>query len=217
MLARLGRFLLDAVAPRRCAGCDAVSDQPICVPCLDRVETMPVPGSRRLLYGCAYAGFAFEEPVRTVLHRAKYGGDRGALEAIAALTARRLGAIGSGLASARPPDWVLAVPLGRRRRRQRGFNQSEVIARVLGDAWGVPTVGNLDRVRDTPPQSARDEVARRTNVAGAFLWAGPRMQGEVLMLVDDVLTTGATVDSAAAALHDAGASRIDVVVAAVVP
>jgi ComF family protein len=217
MLAGIGRFILDAVAPRRCAGCDAVSDQPICLPCRDRLATMRIPASRRLVHGHAYAGFTFEEPVRTVLHRGKYGGDRGALEAIAALTARRLGAFGFGPASAAPGAGVLAVPLGRRRRRQRGFNQAEIIARVVGDAWGMPTLGNLDRVRETPPQSARDEVARRTNVAGAFVWTGPKLRGEVLVLVDDVLTTGATVDAAAAVLHDAGASRIDVVVAAVVP
>ena len=72
------------------------------------------------------------------------------------------------------------------------------------------------RIRDTPPQSARDEATRRGNVAGAFAWAGVALDGAYLWLVDDVLTTGATVEAGAATLAAAGASLIDVVVVAAV-
>jgi predicted amidophosphoribosyltransferase len=115
------------------------------------------------------------------------------------------------------PDAVVAVPLGPRRRRQRGYNQSEVIARVLGDAQTVPVLDGLHRIRDTAPQSARAGDARRANVAGAFAWQGIGVQMAQLWLVDDVLTTGATLDAASVVLEAAGASRIDAVVVAAVP
>jgi len=116
-----------------------------------------------------------------------------------------------------PPDGVVAVPLGARRRRQRGYNQSEVIARVLADAWRVPLLSGLHRVRDTAPQSARAEDERRSNVAGAFAWQGMAVEAARLWLVDDVLTTGATAEAGVSALDAAGASRVDVVVVAMVP
>jgi ComF family protein len=216
MLARAARLLLDAVAPLRCAACDAVCDGSLCPPCVDRLNALPVPTPRRMRHGTAFAGFEFEERVRSALHRGKYGGDRGALVALGSLTADRLDEL-----AARPPlsvpDAVVAVPLGARRRRQRGYNQSELIAQVIADARRSPLLGGLRRIRDTAPQSARAEDARRTNVAGAFAWQGMAIERAHLWLVDDVLTTGATLEAAATALEAAGATRIDVVVVAVVP
>ena len=115
------------------------------------------------------------------------------------------------------PDAVVAVPLGARRRRQRGYNQSLVIAEVIAEARDVLVLDDLVRIRDTPPQSARDEATRRGNVNGAFAWSGDDLQGGYLWLVDDVLTTGATAAAAASALVQAGASLVDVVVVAAVP
>jgi ComF family protein len=180
------------------------------------MRSMPIPIPRRMRHGAAFAGFEFEEPVRAALHRGKYGGDRGALEALGALTSSRLEA-GSRMWRLAAPDGVVAVPLGARRRRQRGYNQSEVIARVLADAWRVPLLDGLHRVRETAPQSARAEDRRRTNVAGAFAWQGMSVDAARLWLVDDVLTTGATAEAAIGVLGAAGASRVDAVVVAMVP
>jgi ComF family protein len=214
VLADLARLLLDTVAPRRCAGCDAVSRDPICANCRDEFEGMFVPRPRPLAHGAAFAGFGFEEPVRTIVHKGKYGGDRSALRAIASLTAERLDA---SRASPPPPSSIVAVPLGPRRRRQRGYNQSDVLARVLAEIRHVPLLDGLRRTRDTKPQSVCDEQGRRRNVAGAFAWIGSPLDGVRLWLVDDVLTTGATVEAAGASLRAAGASRVDVIVVAVVP
>lgn len=230
MLADLARLLLDTVAPRHCAGCDAVSRDPICPDCAAQLAAMPVPRLRQMAHGTAFAGFEFEELVRTILHRGKYGSDRGALRAMAALTSRRLQA-GSGSsgrpgfgaplptprACASPPSAIVAVPLGPRRRRQRGYNQADVIARVLAEIQKAPVLDGLHRIRETTPQSARDERGRRSNVAGAFAWKGSALARARVWLVDDVLTTGATAEAAGAALIAAGASRVDVVIVAVVP
>jgi ComF family protein len=212
VLADLARLLLDTVAPRRCAGCDAISQHSICPECGDELEGMFVPKPRPMAHGTGFAGFEFEEPVRAILHRGKYGGDRAALRAIASVTAERLETPRAGP----PPDAIVAVPLGPRRRRQRGYNQSDVLARVLSDQR-APVLDGLRRIRETKPQSVCDEQGRRRNVAGAFAWIGPPLVGVRLWLVDDVLTTGATVEAAGASLRAAGASRIDVVVVAVVP
>jgi ComF family protein len=229
VLADLARLLLDTVAPRRCAGCDAVSRDPICPDCADEIEGMFVPRPRPMARGTAFAGFEFEEPVRTILHRGKYGGDRGALRAIAALTSHRLRGSSDAIAPPQvfgrrppragppPPDAMVAVPLGARRRRQRGYNQSEILTRVLAEIRHVPVLDGLRRTRETKPQSVCDELGRRRNVDGAFAWVGSALDGVRLWLVDDVLTTGATVEAAGASLRAAGASQVDVIVVAVVP
>ena len=181
-------------------------------------------------HGAAFAAFEFEDLVRTILHHGKYGSDRGALRAIAALASPRVqaGALPwersaldaprvTGRAGAPPPGAIVAVPLGPRRRRQRGYNQADLIAHVLAEIQKAPILDGLVRVRETTPQSARDEQGRRSNVAGAFAWKGSPLARASVWLVDDVLTTGATVEAAGAALLAAGASRVDVVVVAVVP
>ena len=92
-----------------------------------------------------------------------------------------------------------------------------MLAAVIAEDRDVPVMDDLGRIRDTPPQSARDEATRRGNVAGAFAWTGTDLRGAYVWLVDDVLTTGATVEAASSVLGRAGASLIDVVVVAAVP
>jgi len=162
-------------------------------------------------HGSAHAGFAYVEPVRAALHRGKYGGDRRVLVELAVMTSSRLS--GPRIFT---PDAVVAVPLGPRRRRQRGYNQSDVLASVMAEARDVPVLDELSRTRDTRPQSARDGATRQSNVADAFAWSGGDLAGAYLWLVDDVLTTGATAEAVASVLARAGAALIDVVVVAAV-
>lgn len=107
-------------------------------------------------------------------------------------------------------DLILPVPLHRNRERARGFNQARVLAAQLSKLCGVP-IGEKDcvRVRDTKPQTGLRAAARRRNVAGAF--AVPRMERvrrKKVLLVDDVLTTGATLNACARALTDAQAAGV---------
>jgi ComF family protein len=105
----------------------------------------------------------------------------------------------------RPADGVLVpIPLGARKLRLRGYNQAARLARELGRAWGFPVRENaLRRTRDTTTQTALTPDARLANVATAFAAAPPAMDPHAI-LVDDVLTTGATLRVAARALADAG-------------
>ena len=208
----LARLVLDAVAPMRCAGCDQVSREAVCPACVERLEAQSVPPVVDLPWGRAHAGFTFEAEVREILHRGKFQGNRPALRLLSTLAAGRL-----DLSRRQPPDAVAAVPLGPRRRRRRGYNQAEVVAAAFAQIAEAPLLGALVRVRDTAPQASRGEQARRANVSGAFAWRGAELSGATLWLIDDVLTTGATLGAAASILRDAGARRVEAFVVARVP
>ena len=208
----LARLVLDAVAPLRCAGCDEVSRSPICAECGTRIGSGVAPPAVELSRGRAVAAFIFEAEVREVLHRGKFQGNRAALRELARLAAARL-----ELSQLPRPDAIVAIPLGPRRRRQRGYNQAEVVADVFAAAAGLRSIAGLERLRETPPQASRGEAARRDNMAGAFGWRGTELGGAAVWLIDDVLTTGATLEAGAVAVRQAGARQVDAVVIARVP
>lgn len=110
-----------------------------------------------------------------------------------------------------PGTVLVPVPLARRRERERGFNQAERLASALGRVTGLRVyAGVLERARETATQTKLTPEARRANVHGAF--RGRRgATGARLVLVDDVFTTGATLQAAATALHAAGAARVEAV------
>jgi ComF family protein len=152
----------------------------------------------------AYSFGEYEGALRKSIHLLKYGG-------IQPLS-RPLGKL---LLTAVPRedsfDFVVPMPLHWRRRWKRGFNQSELLARVVARRLGVPLCCGLKRLRATPPQAGLTNAQRRQNVAGAFAVAkrSPVANTHVL-LIDDVQTTGATVHAAATALKRAGARRVTV-------
>jgi ComF family protein len=105
---------------------------------------------------------------------------------------------------------LVPVPLAPKRLRDRGYNQSEHLARALGVVAGKPVRANaLRRIRETPTQTSLTPEARMANVAGAFQAEG--VQGSRVVLVDDVFTTGATLLAAAQALRRAGAVQVEAV------
>jgi len=110
------------------------------------------------------------------------------------------------------PQLLLAVPLSKRRLRERGFNQADLLARWLSAALQIPYLQNaLQRLRDTPAQQGLKAAHRRRNLRGAFALAADfSVRGRHLALVDDVLTTGATAAELAQLLRKNGASKVDV-------
>ncbi len=107
-------------------------------------------------------------------------------------------------------DYIVPAPLHNAKRREREFNQAARLARRLARATGVPMQeGLVARVKATETQTALSRAARATNVAGAFAFAGrEKLRGERIVLVDDVLTTGATTNACARALREGGAGAV---------
>jgi predicted amidophosphoribosyltransferase len=205
--------LVDTVAPRRCAGCDTHSPQILCEVCVEVALALPLPPPRPAGYGVCRAALPLASPARGAIHAAKYRGCRRAIHVLAAVAAERLA---PALLAGGAPEAVVPVPLGARRRRSRGYNQAEVAAAALCAACRLPPPrGGLRRVRETPPQVGLGVDARQRNLGAAFHWQGARLGGGTVWLVDDVVTTGATLAAAACALQQAGAGRIEAVAVAV--
>jgi len=114
--------------------------------------------------------------------------------------------------AAAEPDAVTWVPLSRRRLSERGFDQARALAEVVSASSSVRSVSLLERTIDLPPQAKRSGAERRAAVAGAFRAVGPCPPR--VLLVDDVLTTGATAGACARALRAAGARHVAVLTAA---
>jgi ComF family protein len=134
-------------------------------------------------------------PAKRLVHALKYGGWQIAATPMAAVMAA---APGQGM---RRLDALVPVPLGRTRRRERGYNQAAVLAIALGARLGVPVLDTvLRRTRDTRTQTRLAPAGRWSNVSGAFDAAGAPLGGMHVALVDDVVTTGATLGAAARAL-----------------
>lgn len=149
------------------------------------------------------AGALFGGPLADAIHAFKYG-DRPAL-------ARPLGAWLAARVALPAGASVVAVPLARGRRIARGYDQAALLAGALARAAGLRRVKRLvRRIRETPPQVGRSREERARNVAGAFV-AAEAARGLDVVLVDDVVTTGATADAAARALRAAGARSVEVV------
>lgn len=213
------RRVLDVLYPRSCAGCGS-GPWPFCPTCAGLLVTFPAPRCGRCgmsvavavpscracppePVGTARAPFLFEGPARAAVLRLKFGGERDVA-----------GALGRAAAVVAPThaDSIAWVPLSRARRRRRGFDQAELLARAVGRELGTPHRPLLTRVIDLPPQAKRSGAERRTALVGAFAAQGP--VGGRILLVDDVLTTGATVAECATTLVRAGASGVDVLTAA---
>jgi len=212
--------LLDFLLPPRCGGCRAVGSW-LCERCLRRVRRLEEPLCRRCGVqlesarrecGCRSrlrsltrlrSATAYEGPVELAIQRFKYQGWRRLSEPLAQLMAERL--VVEGLAAA----WTVAVPLHPGRLRERGFNQVELLAAQLRKrlALGRPP-GELVRTRATPAQVGHDRRWRLANVDGAFAWRGVRLNGQAILVVDDVATTGATLDACASALRAAGSGPV---------
>lgn len=137
------------------------------------------------------------------MHRFKYQGWRRLAAPLAGLLAESLAV--EGVAA----SWLVAVPLHQSRYRERGFNQAELLARELRRDFALTSPrGSLHRIRPTPPQVGHDRRWRLQNVSGAFEWRGQELGGRPILVVDDVATTGATLDACASALRAAGSGPV---------
>ena len=212
--------LVDIVLPPRCGGCRMVGSW-LCGRCRSRIRRLEEPLCRRCGAevesarndcGCRArlrsltrlrSAAAYEGPLEMAIQRFKYQGWRRLAGPLALLMAERL--VIEGLAA----RWAVAVPLHTSRLRQRGFNQSELLVRELRRRLSLSTLpGELVRTRATPPQVGHDRRWRLDNVRDAFEWRGAPLDARSVLLIDDVATTGATLEACAAALRAAGSGPV---------
>ncbi len=202
-------FLLDLLYPPRCGGCDKCGEGWWCSTCDGRAHWLDVRESRSTLQLPAgelltvISAAKFTSPLREGIHRFKYEGQ----PQLAAAFAARMSDI--WLANGLSSDLIVPVPLHASRLRERGFNQSELLARHVAQATGMPAATNaMQRIRATQQQAHLDATARQENVRGAFTALPQQIGGKAILLVDDVFTTGATLMECTSALHRAGAQSV---------
>ena len=185
----------ERLAPPWCPSCGMPSPRgEVCSRCREH------PPAWQALRSWAFFG----GPVRNALHRIKYHRDIALADV---LTLQMLKTYRTHLTW--QVDVVLPVPLSRRRLRERGYNQAALFALPLALALGVSyRPATLRRVRHTRSQVGLSWEQRQENVAGAFLASPHAASGKTVLLVDDVVTTGATLNACASALRSAGARRV---------
>jgi len=215
--------MLDFTLPQRCPGCGggAQAARLLCEVCRGRIPRLETALCVRCLAagrhpaGCrAHPGFAarapwiYDERAALVVHALKYGERPGLARGLGEEMAR-------ALPPGYRPDLVLEVPLHPTRRRERGYNQAALLADALAEAIAAPRLaGALTRRRATLPQARLDPEARRANLAGAFRVLRPAaLAGRSVLIVDDVLTTGATLEASLGPLEAAGAEASAVALA----
>jgi competence protein ComFC len=220
-LASLKRVALDLFFPRWCVGCGREGDyicgdcrrglpfilSPVCPRC-----GRPLEGNEECR-GCTNlpadidgirAPFVFQGVIRRAIHELKYRNLRSLAPSLAGLLYDYL------VAHPLPGDVLVPVPLHRKRLRERGYNQSALLAVKLGRLSGLPVIDDcLMRRSYTPPQARSAGVdERHNNVAGAFTCLDNRLKDRRVILLDDVSTSGATLNAGAGVLKAAGAASV---------
>lgn len=215
------RLGLDLLFPVRCAGCGS-GPWPFCADCRSTLVAFTPPWcvrcgvpQERYVEFCgdcpapmlarSRSAFQFQGAARSAILRLKFSGWRPVAAALAASMAGAAEGVGADHA-------VTWIPLSRRRRAQRGFDQAELLARAFAAERGVPAVPLLARVRETAPQARRRGAERRTALRGSFALVRPAPPR--VLLIDDVMTTGSTAVACAGAFVAGGAEEVVLLTAA---
>lgn len=204
-------ILLDFLLPPRCPLCGQVvaRGESLCPGCKEKLPKAPYTRALPLAGGKSLrvvAPMPYRDEYRHALHRFKFLGKRSLAKPLGQLMAH---ALPKGIAA----DGVAFVPLWEKDRAARGYDQSGLLAKEMAACLGLPLVEALQKTRKTQVQHQLSKALRAENVRGAYRAEKP-VAGRRLLLVDDIVTTGATLRACAEALYQAGAAEITAVCAA---
>ena len=202
-------WLLDLIYPPRCAFCRRLlsgREKGVCRFCRPKLPYVPADGQVQHFRNVdkCLSPLYYHGSVKDSLHRYKFGGATAYADIYSEFIVK---CIDENQISCDSITWV---PLSRRRLRRRGYDQAALLAKLIARHLGQSPVRLLKKLRDTPPQSQTGSPEkRRSNIAGAYACLWPeRVQGKRILLVDDIVTTGATLSEAAGVLKKAGAKEV---------
>ena len=199
--------LLDLLFPPKCPFCRVFLEKGdfICPDCQRDLPWLAgAAGESKVEFAkdCVSA-LRYEGNVRKAVHRYKFRGIRAYSKVFGALTAQAVG--DHGLSA----DLVSWPSLSKKRLRERGYDQGELLAREVGKALGLPVIRTVDKSHRPPQSGIEDAAGRRANVLGAYTALEPeRFRDKTVLLVDDVVTSGATLAECARVLRTAGAKQV---------
>lgn len=233
VLRKIKNMIEELLFPRRCPVCDEVlpvlavreTSRFICPACRKKVERVKEPVCKKCgkpigeerKENCAdcerkkhefvqgKAVFAYKGPIKESLYRFKYGNRREYADFYAQETLRYY----EKWITDRKIQVIIPIPLHKSRQRRRGYNQAELFAKILGERMGIPVRTDLlIREKNTVPQKELSETERKNNLKNAFKITENIVQLTYILLVDDIYTTGSTLDAAAHTLRQAGGTYI---------
>lgn len=218
--------MTDFIYPPRCPVCDGIlaAGSMICPECRTKIQTVEEPVCKRCgkplsderreyCSDCARgqhkfrqgkAVFVYRGEIRQSMYRFKYSNRR----EYAAFYAKEAAELYREWILANQIEVIVPVPMYRRKKRVRGYNQAEVFARALGREIGLPVAELAERVRDTVPQKELNDRERQYNLKNAFQLVPNIVEYNQILLVDDIYTTGSTVDAVSEVLLAAGVKNI---------
>ncbi len=201
--------LLDLLYPPHCAGCKSVGRGEWCEECNRHVRPYAPQLARKTMTAddgvtiVVVSAVPFGPPIREAIHAFKYEGGKNLDAPLAKFMSAAFAQ--SGLAA----DVIIPIPIHKKRKRERGYNQSELMAKHISLAVNVPMQAQaMTRVRHTSQQAKLNAVERKANVRDAFFADPAFVKSRRVLLVDDVYTTGATLMEAGRAALAAGASQV---------
>lgn len=203
---RAVEWMLRRLFPPKCVLCGGLLSEretDLCGACWTGLPDF-VNSHRKLRYIDEWTAVCYYEgKARESLLRFKFSGRRSYAAAYGRLLAARISRLGGEY------DILCYVPVSKKRLRRRGYDQGALLAAAVGRELGIPVTSALRKIRDNPPQSGISDAARRrANVTGVYRAEYPKLQGKRVLLLDDILTTGATMCECARVLRTAGAVQI---------
>ena len=218
---------MDLLYPPRCPICDKVvlPGEGICAACRKKIRPAAEPACmkcgkplvdsrqeycadcrrKKHAFVQGKALWVYEKEVKKSIYRFKYQDRR----EYAKVYAQEMAARYEKYMKDRRIEAIIPIPLHKKRKRKRGYNQAELLAGELGDILGLPVYTDvLVRVRDTKPQKTLDDAERKNNLKEAFKTTKNIVQLNYILVVDDIYTTGSTLDAAASALAKAGVAEV---------
>jgi len=207
------KFIKDILLPEECLFCGQ-TDYIVCPNCLNKIPfnfktyKLPAPNLDKILIAGDYNNRQLAQLIKNYKYRFQKNLGVPLGEFLINYLKQKLKKSAIQELIAKQKVIVVPLPLSNKRRRWRGFNQAEILARAIADEFNWPMSLDLKRIKNRRPQAKLKEADRLVNLQGAFTWRGDCLDNATIILIDDIITTGATLNEAADVLKDVDAGTV---------